>query len=893
MAEQIYTFLKKYEVGNGEHYNYVNMDTDQKYRMYGSVENSFLDYWEIPLKTGNFLPPLKKYPKGKSINREITCFIDVDGYKDSIELKSIKTEFIGICKKFFDIPSTSKVTIFTHQNTVHDNKCHLYLLLDGSPITVKFSILKRMWESFSFESDGSKRNCIDKTVSDLRLPGALKANDPMGVKGVYPYKKGWRKLLIYNDNNKVIKINSEVWAKFICDTYTKIEEKLSSKQETQKESKNIQLTESQKQIMATDEFKEFFLEAITKSCITIGYGEILCLYHFFVDVWNLDIDELVDFVSKTKDKIGGVSGEKCSGQCVLRIEKRIIKSQKFMETEEAYFRLRKKIKNENPDLLKHCPVYSTEGIEYNGVYFTTSYVLQQLIKEGDKGAAELYLKIRGNDLILTDPDGSGKGIIAYIWEDETKLWEELNGKSFVVDIMGILPGLANKIISYCETMKDTADSNLMESSSREGVKNDDPEIMELSIECKKWKRFLELSCKRRDDFVNYGPVNRIVSVISGRRKYISKDFLNKVNTTQYLLPLKGKNVIDFTSGKGVIRERTKDDLFSETISCEEIGDPNHEDVKRFMESFQPDEETRNVLKRLVGEAILGLISEKTTINIMYGPASNGKSTFIKIVKSVFTSLYSNTGDVDFLLDIRGKNRDKRRDYANMFGMRLTTFSELSADTFFDVPTIKKCTGGDDGTGCKLFKNQVDQKNTSRLLIATNDIPNFTDDEAMRIRLNIIPCTTVFASNGKGDFPIDRKFGIKCNTTSLKHFLAYFIEGANEYLANDFDAKKSKLMIEAYESVASNSDPFPHFMKEYCKFSIDLRMPSRSCYAMYSSYMQDQDEQPKSKTTFFQNLKKEYNFIKSSSYKGERYYIGITCNYVSKEDSGFSNKQTFD
>ena len=59
-----------------------------------------------------------------------------------------------------------------------------------------------MWESFSFDSDGNKRNCIDKSVTDLRLPGAVKTNDPMGVKGIYPYKKGWKKLLIYNANNK-------------------------------------------------------------------------------------------------------------------------------------------------------------------------------------------------------------------------------------------------------------------------------------------------------------------------------------------------------------------------------------------------------------------------------------------------------------------------------------------------------------------------------------------------------------------------------------------------------------------------------------------------------------------------------------------------------------------
>lgn len=877
----ILAILEKSKTTTAEgNFTHRHMETTQLYFMKGLRLSEFNEAWDEGLQNLDFLPPIAHHPKKVGVWKDVTFFLDIDGYPSKKDLRAVEKECIHLAKTFFILPDGAKVKIFRHINNCNKNKVHLFLTVNGKPFTCSFTFLKEIWKILRAGGEGgSTRTWIDSSISSLRLPGASKPNDESQSKGTYPYIDGWDRYTTFHERNKKYEVNPKQRTKWEIAKERKSIEKLAvGTHESDVKKEFTPLSEESLELILADETKDFILENIPK--IEIDFFVKIALYHLFT-LWGMGLTDLGEFLALASKEPG--AREDCNGDCVHRIRNALEKANLEIDTSRAYFGLRKRILKADPSQAKKDPVVLGQRFDIDGVSVPLRTITKEMFGRGENGMADIYLKYRKTFLKLTDVKAKGKGIIGFFWDEKTLLWEPINPSSLQRDISEIMMKVAKFVLNQAtEELEELEEEKEDENAQRSAAEEANLTVRILNLKSAKTCREKHLK-----KMMTVTGCSGIYKSVTGERSFIEPEFADTLNTVELLVPLVGRKVIDFSEvgrSKGhIVRERRREDLFSKTIDIREPGDPNHPDVVRFMETFQRDGATRKEIQKIVGEALLGFSTDRTRLSVFIGPASSGKSVFQNILDAVFSSKFFATGNKKLLADgENGRPVDKRREKASLKGKKLACFSELSSDTKLDIALIKSLTGGEKATGCKLFDDETPFPICARIFAMTNDMPYWQKDLALEERLVFIPCDTVFGPGG--DFERDNEFVNRCMKESIHHFFAYFIEGAEEFLRAGKIINHTEKMLGEKNVVVETTDPLNFFLSTYCTFGQKHSTFSNDFMERYKEYMNEIDAKPVTMTKMFQTLRRQNNAVASKTKnnkitgKSQRFWEGVSCSY---------------
>jgi len=158
---------------------------------------------------------------------------------------------------------------------------------------------------------------------------------------------------------------------------------------------------------------------------------------------------------------------------------------------------------------------------------------------------------------------------------------------------------------------------------------------------------------------------------------------------------------------------------------------------KFIERVLPDNDVRGYWQRIIGLSLLGKVNgDKQIAPIMTGKGANGKTTAVEAVSFAMGD-YAATADPALLMSKRGDTHPTG--IADLLGKRLVITSETEQDRRFDIPLLKRLTGGDTIKARYMRQDFFEFQPSHLLLLSTNHLPRVDDDtEAVWRRIRVIP-----------------------------------------------------------------------------------------------------------------------------------------------------------
>ena len=205
----------------------------------------------------------------------------------------------------------------------------------------------------------------------------------------------------------------------------------------------------------------------------------------------------------------------------------------------------------------------------------------------------------------------------------------------------------------------------------------------------------------------------------------------------------------------------------------------------YLETNQPNPETRKYLQKLAGYAMSGDGDQKL-IAFMYSRLGDtGKSIFLKVIERVLGNTYSATLAEGALSKRRFDTGGRDPDRDAIRGKRFVVSSELAPNEPLDERFVKQLTGGD---GVSTRGNYSREGNTRwqpecLVLVATNHLSRINaEDEAIWNRIQVVPWGVAFP---KGHPDRDEKLSDKILGDGgfpgeVEGVLAWIVEGLRLY-----------------------------------------------------------------------------------------------------------------
>lgn len=858
-------FLSKHSVQSSDPYTHANMDGGLYY-ISNFDEKRFLDVWEQSIEAGESHSITRivygHKVEGILLKSKCTLVVDLDGYPSLDILQKVKTRVIELSRQYFII-KTDNITTYTHQNNSNSTKVHLYVLVDDSPVSVSYSLYKIILSTLRKEfNPHPEKNWLDDKIKSLRLPGACKKG---GESSFYPLENPtdsttWRNLLFYYSKNPTLEINRDEYQKYLYSV--DLEEKTKDKNKAIHASK-IVLNEAQISEILSEETQNFILDNIKNKVFELDFNAMISLYSLMAssDAWGRGVDELKEIVAEAKN---------CSGDCVKKIDKAVQSnpSKYILSPQEAFFRLRKKIIQSKKGDMKLCPVFSVKTYTYEDKSVSQSFVVGCLMNE-EIGLHELYYKIMKNDFVAISKKVDGKNDVGYIWRDFLKLWEPVTFKMLQTNVAVVLSHIVKQHYS-------TLQKELLTKEK------DEQPAFKLIISSVK---------KSLSNLQKHAGVSGIANFVLTNRFFINVEFLEKVNTSQYIIPLKNTKCVDLrnieATGSYTIRERTREDYFTCTFGVDNVGDPTNETFQKYIQQFQPDPIIRDYLKMVMGASLLGIYGKKTFFAYFLGPkGNNGKTVFFNLFKDILSSNFFSPCDDSSLIaiDKNAPKKDARRECATLVGKRIGYFPELDSNLSLDSKALKGLAGGEGMSAALLFTDT--EKGVPvcfRIFICSNNFPSFTEcDEATLGRTIIIPCFTLFGNGSECDYPKDDKLISSIKLNHLPDFFAWCLEGAVEYI----QAKEEFPIVEQIEKLkqmhTKDEDPYSIYFdnEKYCKFGPNETCDKAKMFKNFKLFLfkNNYNEFKTSPQKFMQALNKKYP--KLEVYKNTTlHYRGVSFHYA--------------
>ena len=309
---------------------------------------------------------------------------------------------------------------------------------------------------------------------------------------------------------------------------------------------------------------------------------------------------------------------------------------------------------------------------------------------------------------------------------------------------------------------------------------------------------------------------------------------------------------------------TSDHIITNKIPWDYNPNAQNADLERTMEKMAcEDVGIRSLMEEMVGYTLYRR-NELGKAFILTGEKSNGKSTFLDMIKTML-------GDENIAaLDL--SELGERFKTAELFGKLANIGDDIDNEYIKNTGVFKKLVTGDRMNVERKGMDPFDFSNYSKLLFSANSIPRLgkgKDSAAITRRLVIIPFNAKFSADDD-DFDPYIKYKLR-QQDAIEYLIKLAVAGLKRVLKhNNFTITEQVMKeIEAYEE---ENNPILGFFKTVVAEEIDGQ-PSKDVYRMYSEYCINDGLTPMSNIQFSKEVKKFYSFeIVDKKIDGKKYRV---------------------
>lgn len=273
-----------------------------------------------------------------------------------------------------------------------------------------------------------------------------------------------------------------------------------------------------------------------------------------------------------------------------------------------------------------------------------------------------------------------------------------------------------------------------------------------------------------------------------------------------------------------------------------------------------DEDIRLLLEEVIGYSFYTR-NELGKAFILTGDGSNGKSTFLSMVKNLI--------GIENMASLDIKELTERFKNSQLVGKLVNIGDDIGEEFIVDTSVFRKLVTGERMTVEMKGKDPFQFNNYAKFLFSANKIPRMRDPTgAVKRRMVIIPFDAKFSPDDEDYDPyiIDKLL----SEDSMKYLIKVGLEGLKRVLKNKKFTESKKVQEQIREYELSNN-PILGFFEEI-DFSEILNEPTKSVFQKYLIYCNENNLQPMASVEFSRKVCKEYNFktsvkkIKSKTYR---------------------------
>lgn len=324
------------------------------------------------------------------------------------------------------------------------------------------------------------------------------------------------------------------------------------------------------------------------------------------------------------------------------------------------------------------------------------------------------------------------------------------------------------------------------------------------------------------------------------------------------------NVIAFTNGLYNIKDGSFRDFTPDVVITNKIPWPyNPAAYSELLDHTLDrlacnDPEVRALLEEMVGYCLYRR-NELGKAFILIGDKSNGKSTFLHVVKNMLGD--SNIASLDL------KELGNRFKTAELFGKLANIGDDIGDEFIANASVFKKLVTGDRVNVERKGQDPFEFNNYAKFLFSANNIPRMKDKTgAVQRRLVIVPFDAKFTPND----PDFRPF-IKdelCEQDSMEYLIVLGLKALKSVLgkAQFTTSKRVQGQLDEYEQ---NNNPIIGFIQEVGLDGI-VNEATNTVYRRYKEYCIANNFQALSAIEFSRQICKRCGFVTDAKYiKGKK------------------------
>ena len=324
------------------------------------------------------------------------------------------------------------------------------------------------------------------------------------------------------------------------------------------------------------------------------------------------------------------------------------------------------------------------------------------------------------------------------------------------------------------------------------------------------------------------------------------------------------NVIAFTNGLYNIKDGSFRDFTPDVVITNKIPWPyNPAAYSELLDHTLDrlacnDPEVRALLEEMVGYCLYRR-NELGKAFILIGDKSNGKSTFLHVVKNMLGD--SNIASLDL------KELGDRFKTAELFGKLANIGDDIGDEFIANASVFKKLVTGDRVNVERKGQDPFEFNNYAKFLFSANNIPRMKDKTgAVQRRLVIVPFDAKFTPND----PDFRPF-IKdelCEQDSMEYLIVLGLKALKSVLgkAQFTTSKRVQGQLDEYEQ---NNNPIIGFIQEVGLDGI-VNEATNTVYRRYKEYCIANNFQALSAIEFSRQICKRCGFVTDATYiKGKK------------------------
>lgn len=346
---------------------------------------------------------------------------------------------------------------------------------------------------------------------------------------------------------------------------------------------------------------------------------------------------------------------------------------------------------------------------------------------------------------------------------------------------------------------------------------------------------------------------------------------DQFDTDRMLLNVEN-GVLDLRTGK--FRPPTPDDMLMKRAPVSYDPEATAPQFQKAIEySMAGDEQMTAFLWRTAGLWLTGDVSESAFF-VFYGSGQNGKGTFISTLTALLGFDYTVFLPVQYFLSSKFQDSAMPIDVHAAKGKRLVVVSENERNARFNTAKIKLWTGGGDVvTGKGMRENLSQNLPTFKLVLQTNNYPQFNDNsKAFKRRLRVLPFRVQIP-----DDMVDPKLKDYLRDNELPGILNLALNGLAEWRAlmeETHDGLSAPDVVKkASSDMLAMQDVLAEFVQDYVVLTENLldRAKRSELYEAYERSCAANHDKPMTSRSFIAAMRDQEGFVQreltSGSWRG--------------------------